>query len=285
MQLKISHVTKQYTKDKLGLVDFSTTIKNGVIGLLGSNGAGKSTLLRILATVSKPTSGAITLDGEDILNTPNRIRKVLGYLPQDFGVYPNLTGFEFLKYIAALKGVGGRNLNIRINQLLESVHLLEVSNRSIHTYSGGMKQRLGIAQVLLNDPKILIFDEPTVGLDPEERVRFRNLISALSHDRIILLSSHIISDIELIADEVMIMKKGILVRKGCQEDIIEVVDNKVFEIEISKEEIYSFKMNFLVISILRKRETALIRFVSDSPPSKAVLCKPTLEDAFLYLSK
>lgn len=285
MQLKISHVTKQYTKDKLGLVDFSTTIKNGVIGLLGSNGAGKSTLLRILATVSKPTSGTITLNGRDVLKNPNRIRKILGYLPQDFGVYPNLTGFEFLKYIAALKGVDGGNLNTRINQLLESVHLLEVSNRPIHTYSGGMKQRLGIAQVLLNDPKILIFDEPTVGLDPEERVRFRNLISALSHDSIILLSSHIISDIELIADEVMIMKKGILVQKGCQEDIIEVVDNKVFEVEISKEEIYSFKKNFLVISILRKRETALIRFVSDSPPTKAVLCKPTLEDAFLYLSK
>lgn len=284
MELKISRLSKKYSKDKHGLVNFSITIENGVTGLLGSNGAGKSTLMRIIATVSNPTKGSITFNGEDILKKPNRMRQVLGYLPQDFGVYPNLTGYEFLNYIAALKGIGGKSLQNKVNQLLEGVNLMEVSNRPISTYSGGMKQRLGIAQVLLNDPKVLIFDEPTVGLDPAERVRFRNLISELANDSIIILSSHIVSDIEMIADEVVIMKKGSLVQKGYQSEIIETVENKVFELEIGKEELRYFKDNFVVVSTLRKKDSVLLRFVSDTPLSHAVLCEPTLEDAFLYLT-
>jgi ABC-2 type transport system ATP-binding protein len=284
MELKISRLSKKYSKDKHGLVNFSITIENGITGLLGSNGAGKSTLMRIIATVSNPTKGSITFNGEDILKKPNRMRQVLGYLPQDFGVYPNLTGYEFLNYIAALKGIGGKSLQNKVNQLLEGVNLMEVSNRPISTYSGGMKQRLGIAQVLLNDPKVLIFDEPTVGLDPAERVRFRNLISELANDSIVILSSHIVSDIEMIADEVVIMKKGSLVQKGYQSEIIETVENKVFELEIGKEELRYFKDNFIIVSTLRKKDSVLLRFVSDTPLSQAVLCEPTLEDAFLYLT-
>jgi ABC-type multidrug transport system ATPase subunit len=284
MELKISRLSKKYSKDKHGLVNFSITIENGITGLLGSNGAGKSTLMRIIATVSNPTKGSITFNGEDILKKPNRMRQVLGYLPQDFGVYPNLTGYEYLNYIAALKGIGGKSLQNKVNQLLEGVNLMEVSNRPISTYSGGMKQRLGIAQVLLNDPKVLIFDEPTVGLDPAERVRFRNLISELANDSIVILSSHIVSDIEMIADEVVIMKKGSLVQKGYQSEIIETVENKVFELEIGKEELRYFKDNFIIVSTLRKKDSVLLRFVSDTPLSQAVLCEPTLEDAFLYLT-
>ena len=208
MKLEILNISKQYSKEKYGLRDFSLTLENGILGLLGPNGAGKTTLMKIIATISKPTTGQVMLDGVDIAKEPNAMRAILGYLPQDFGVYPNLNAYEFLEYIAAMKGVGGDNLKARIEGLVESVNLTDVARKPIGTYSGGMKQRVGIAQVLLNDPKILIFDEPTVGLDPEERVRFRNLLSRLSYDRIIILSSHIVSDIETIADEVAIMKSG-----------------------------------------------------------------------------
>jgi ABC-2 type transport system ATP-binding protein len=196
MNLSIQHLSKKYNKEKFGLKDYSLNIENGILGLLGPNGAGKSTLMKIIATISKPNSGTIMLDGHDIVKEPNYIRKILGYLPQDFGVYANLNAYEFLEYIAAMKGVGGPNLRKRIEMLLEGVNLIEAAKQPIGTYSGGMKQRIGIAQALLNDPKVLIFDELTVGLDPEERVRFRNLISDLAQDCIIILSSHIVSDIE-----------------------------------------------------------------------------------------
>jgi ABC-type multidrug transport system ATPase subunit len=174
--------------------------------LFGPNGTGKTTLKKIIATISRPTKGTVELDNCDIINHPDDIWKILGYLPQDFGVYANLNAYEFLEYIAAMKGVGGPNLRNRIDALLEGVNLIESAKFPIGTYSGGMKQRIGIAQVLLNDPIILIFDELTAGLDPEERMRFRNLISDLAQNSIIILSSHIVSDIETIADEVAIMK-------------------------------------------------------------------------------
>jgi ABC-2 type transport system ATP-binding protein len=196
MNLSIQHLSKKYNKGKYGLKDYSLNIENGILGLLGPNGAGKSTLMKIIATISKPNSGTIMLDEHGIVKEPNYIRKILGYLPQDFGVYANLNAYEFLEYIAAMKGVGGPNLRKRIEMLLEGVNLIEAAKQPIGTYSGGMKQRIGIAQALLNDPKVLIFDELTVGLDPEERVRFRNLISDLAQDCIIILSSHIVSDIE-----------------------------------------------------------------------------------------
>ncbi|MEJ5962080.1 ATP-binding cassette domain-containing protein [Pedobacter immunditicola] len=227
MILEINNLTKQYNRHKTGLEDYSITIEKGILGLLGPNGAGKSTLMKIIATISKPTTGTLFLNGKDIVKDPDYIRKTLGYLPQDFGVYPNLNAYEFLEYIAAMKGVGGKGLRKRIEMLLDGVNLTAEAKNPIGTYSGGMKQRIGIAQALLNDPKVLIFDEPTVGLDPEERLRFRQLIANLAEDCIIILSSHIISDIETIADEVAIMQNGRLITKGFQPEIIKHAESKI----------------------------------------------------------
>ncbi len=285
MRLEIQNISKKYDKEKYGLKDYSISIETGILGLLGPNGAGKSTLMKIIATISQPTSGSITLDGVDIAKEPNAIRKILGYLPQDFGVYPNLNAYEFLEYIAAMKGVGGSNLRPRIEALLEGVNLTEAAKKPIGTYSGGMKQRIGIAQVLLNNPKILIFDEPTVGLDPEERVRFRNLISDLANDCIVILSSHIVSDIETIADEVAIMKKGQLITKGLQEEVIDTVREKVFESIIDSGDLAAFKEKYLVVNTIRKKEQVLVRYISDSPLNAAASCTASLEDAYLCLTK
>lgn len=286
MPLEIKHVTKRFNKDKTGLTDYSITIDKGVLGLLGPNGAGKSTLMKIIATISKPTEGTVFLDGVDIVQHPDNIRKVLGYLPQDFGVYPNLNAYEFLEYIAAMKGVGGNGLHKRIDMLLEGVNLTADAKRPIGSYSGGMKQRIGIAQALLNDPKVLIFDEPTVGLDPEERVRFRQLISDLADDCIIILSSHIVSDIETIADEVAIMQNGRLLDKAIQPDIISKVEGRVFEILLDNNELTAFKSKYLVINTSRQKEKTKVRYITkndeSAPGSTAV--NATLEDAYLFLT-
>ena len=285
MILDIRNVSKQYNKDKLGLKNFSLTIENGILGLLGPNGAGKSTLMKIIASISKPTSGTVTVDGVDIAKDANHIRKFLGYLPQDFGVYPNLNAYEFLEYIAAMKGIGGKNLKERIAALLESVNLIDAAKRPIGTYSGGMRQRVGIAQVLLNDPKILIFDEPTVGLDPEERVRFRNLISDLANDCIVILSSHIVSDIETIADKIAIMKGGQLISAGYQHEIIEAIKDKVFEIELENEAVKAFREKYLILDTIRKQDRFLVRYAADEKLPNATTCTPSLEDAYLYQAK
>ena len=211
MKLQIDNLSKSYGRNQYGLKDFSLSIEPGILGLLGPNGAGKSTLLKMIATVIKPTEGSIRLDGTDLAKQPNEMRKLLGFLPQDFGVYPNLNAYEFLSYMAALKGVGGKGLRQRISSLIEGLNLMEAAKRPIGSYSGGMRQRIGIAQALLNNPKVLLLDEPTVGLDPEERVRFRNLIVDLAQNTIVILSSHIVSDIDTIADQVAIMSKGSLV--------------------------------------------------------------------------
>ena len=285
MQLQITNLSKKYKKDKYGLRDFSLTIEKGILGLLGPNGAGKSTLMKIIATISKPTQGTIMLDGVDITTHPNYLRKALGYLPQDFGVYPNLNAYEFLEYIAAMKGVGGPNLRKRIEELLEGVNLMEAADMPIGTYSGGMKQRIGIAQALLNDPKILIFDEPTVGLDPEERVRFRNLISDLAHQSIIILSSHIVSDIETIADSVAIMKEGKLITHGTQESVITQVEGKAFDILLDTSQLSVFKTKHLVVSTSRQGDKIKVRYLSDVPESESVKCIASLEDAYLFLTR
>jgi ABC-type multidrug transport system ATPase subunit len=257
------------------------------LGLLGPNGAGKSTLMKIIATISKPTKGTLFLDGEDIVANPDKIRKILGYLPQDFGVYPNLNAYEFLEYIAAMKGVGGNGLRKRIDLLLEGVNLTADAKRPIGTYSGGMKQRIGIAQALLNDPKVLIFDEPTVGLDPEERVRFRQLISELATDCIIILSSHIVSDIETIADEVAVMKNGILLNKAAQPDIIKLVDGKVFELIVSNDEIAGIRAKHQVIDTSRQKDKIRVRFITRTGQAEtgAIAVNASLEDAYLFLTQ
>ena len=285
MALVINNLSKKYSKEKFGLRDYSLTIEKGILGLLGPNGAGKSTLMKIIATISKPTSGVLTLDGHDLVHEPNYIRKMLGYLPQDFGVYANLNAYEFLSYIAAMKGVGGPSLKNRIEILLEGVNLIEAAKLPIGTYSGGMKQRIGIAQALLNDPSVLIFDEPTVGLDPEERVRFRNLISDLAHDCIIILSSHIVSDIETIADSIAIMKSGTLVTSGTQPDVIAQVENKVFETIIDGAALESFRSTQFVVNTIRQKDKMRIRYISDQPVPSSTPFVATLEDAYLFLTK
>jgi ABC-type multidrug transport system ATPase subunit len=285
MELAINNLTKKYGSKKLGLSDYSINITSGILGLLGPNGAGKSTLIKMISSISKPTKGSISLNGNDILKSPNYIRKMLGYLPQDFGVYPNLNAFEFLSYMAAMKGVGGKGLHERIEKLLMEVNLIESANNQLGTYSGGMIQRIGIAQALLNDPKVIIFDEPTVGLDPEERLRFRDLISDLANDRIIILSSHIVSDIETIADEVAIMKKGELIVKDSQEDIIQLAKGKVYETTVSKSNITNFKNYHTVVSSYRAQDNFRVRYISENPNVGSENVTATLEDAYIYLTK
>ena len=285
MKLSIQNISKQYTKDKFGLKDFSLTIETGILGLLGPNGAGKSTLMKMISTISRPTHGSIALDDHDIIKDPDHIRRFLGYLPQDFGVYDNLNAYEFLNYIAAMKGVGGPGLKPRIENLLEGVNLIEAAKFPIGTYSGGMKQRVGIAQALLNDPKVLIFDEPTVGLDPEERMRFRNLISDLAEHCIVILSSHIVSDIETIADEVAIMKGGKLLTKGSQASVIQLAEGKVFERVLTNEELSLFKTKHLVINTIRQKDRVRTRYMSNDPLSGSTPVAASLEDAYLYLTQ
>jgi len=285
MQLDIKNITKKYGSNKFGLRDYSINISTGILGLLGPNGAGKSTLIKIISTINKPTDGEIFLNDKNIIKRPNHIRKILGYLPQDFGVYPNLNAYEFLTYIAAMKGVGGKGLRSKIEQLLEGVNLIEVAKNHLNTYSGGMIQRIGIAQALLNNPKILIFDEPTVGLDPEERLRFRDLLSELANDRIIILSSHIVSDIETIADKVAIMKKGSLIVKETQNNIIKLVEGKVFETVVSKDNIPNFKACNNVVSSYRIQNNFRVRYITERPNKNEQAVEATLEDAYIYLVK
>ena len=287
MLLEIKGLTKRFNAAKTGLSDYSITVENRVLGLLGPNGAGKSTLMKIIATISKPTKGTLFLDGVDIVNNPDYIRKILGYLPQDFGVYPNLNAYEFLEYIAAMKGVGGKGLRQRIDMLLEGVNLTADAKRHIGTYSGGMKQRIGIAQALLNNPKVLIFDEPTVGLDPEERVRFRQLISDMAGDSIIILSSHIVSDIETIAGEVAIMKSGELLYKGIQPDIIKKADGRIFKIVVENASLNDFKTRHWVMNTSRRQNSTRVRYITKDSPADAgsIPIAATLEDAYLFITQ
>ncbi len=285
MNLKIENLSKSYGRNQFGLKDFSLSIEPGILGLLGPNGAGKSTLLKMIATASKPTNGNIWLDGIDIAKQPNEMRKQLGFLPQDFGVYPNLNAYEFLNYMAALKGVGGNGLKNRISSLLEGLNLMEAAKKPIGNYSGGMKQRIGIAQALLNNPKVLLLDEPTVGLDPEERVRFRNLIVDLAQDTIVILSSHIVSDIDTIADQVAIMCRGKLLITNDIPSIIKSIENKVYEIIIEKNELQKFKQHNIVVSTQRHTDGLLIRYITNKNTTTGSLQKANLEDAFLFHTK
>lgn len=264
--------------------DFSLDVAPGLLGLLGPNGAGKSTLMRMIATITKPTSGKILWDGMSIAESPDRIRRVLGYLPQDFGTYPHLNPWEFLTYLAATRGITGSEAKTRINQLLDLVNLSDVRKRPLGTFSGGMKQRVGIAQALLNDPKILIVDEPTAGLDPEERVRFRNLLTELAGERVIILSTHIVSDAEAAATDIAIIDHGHLVVRASPERLLAAVASKVWETTVASSELAAVKKRHLISGTSRTSEGVRTRIVSNtSPDATAKSVPPTLEDAYLYV--
>jgi ABC-type multidrug transport system ATPase subunit len=284
MNLIIENVSKQYTGDVRALRDFSLSLAPGVIGLLGPNGAGKTTLMRILATISKPTEGTVTWDGTDIVRSPDGLREVLGYLPQDFGVYPNLTPVEFLGYIAAAKGLDGPAARRRIDELLLLVNLDGERNQRLGGFSGGMRQRVGIAQALLNDPRLLIVDEPTAGLDPEERVRFRNLLSDLSGERVVILSTHIVSDVEAVATDIAIIVRGRLVAHEQPERLLSGVAGRVWEWVVPSSDLVAVRSRFLVSGTLRRSDGVLCRVIAaESPAPAARSADPSIEDAYLSL--
>ena len=282
MKLTIENLSKQYRRDFFGLKDFSLELTPGIIGLLGPNGAGKSTLMRILATINQPTTGTVQWNGTDIVKTPDTLRATLGYLPQDFGVYPNLNAVEFLEYMAAIKGIASKPARQRIDELLQLLNLSGAARRPLGGYSGGMKQRVGIAQALLNDPQLLIVDEPTVGLDPEERVRFRNLLSDLAGERIILLSTHIVSDVEATASEIIIIHKGRKLQHATPEKLLALLEGKVWQWVIPAETLPALKQGHLVSGVLRRENGMQVRVVSESAPApQAERVAPSLEDVYL----
>jgi len=284
MQLTISHVSKQYRRGFWGLRDFDLELGPGVIGLLGPNGAGKSTLMRMLATITQPTEGTVKWNDTDIVKSPNTLRAVLGYLPQDFGVYPNLTGLEFLEYMAAIKGLDAKSARRRVDELLVVVNLVHAAKRPLGGYSGGMKQRIGIAQALLNDPQLLIVDEPTVGLDPEERVRFRNLLSDLSGERIIILSTHIVSDVEATATEIVVVNHGRKLQHAAPEKLLQLLEGQVWQWIIPSTELLALKQKHIISGTVRRADGVQVRVVSESAPSpEAQPIAPSLEDVYLHL--
>jgi ABC-2 type transport system ATP-binding protein len=282
LKLVIDGVSKQYAKKLWGLRDLRLELGPGVVGLLGPNGAGKSTLMRIIATVTRATEGRVLWNDRDLARSPDTLRAVLGYLPQDFGVYPHLTALEFLDYLAAVKGLNARSARQRIDELLAVVNLAEARDRSLGGFSGGMKQRVGIAQALLNDPEVLIVDEPTAGLDPEERARFRNLLSELSGERIVIFSTHVVSDIEAIATDIAILSGGRLLAHGAPEDLLRAVEGKVWELVIPSAEMSAAKQKFLISTSVRRTDGVHVRIVAaERPGSGAMPAAPTLEDAYL----
>jgi ABC-2 type transport system ATP-binding protein len=285
MKLVIHSISKKYKGNIWGLRDFDLETGPGIVGLLGPNGAGKTTLMNILATVTEPTQGSFTWNGTDIVRSPDALRVDLGYLPQDFGVYPNLNAIEFLTYLAALKGVNGRRASRRIRELLELVNLSEVSTRPLAAYSGGMKQRVGIAQALLNDPKLLLVDEPTAGLDPEERIRFRNMIVELAEERVVILSTHIVSDVEAIATRIVLLNGGRLLIDASPDQLLQAVEGKVWRWILPSSELLHARQRYVVSTARQRADGVHVRLVAETAPSSnAKPVAPTLEEAYLHFS-
>ncbi|MGI8430731.1 MAG: ABC transporter ATP-binding protein [Chthoniobacterales bacterium] len=278
--LAIENVSKRFRAGNFGVRELSLEVKSGVIGLLGPNGAGKTTLMQMIATITRPTSGRILFRGVDVAKQPNELRRTLGYLPQDFGVYDNLTALEFLTYFAALKGVRSKK---RVLEMLESVNLHGVAQRTVGGFSGGMKQRLGIAQALINDPELVIVDEPTAGLDPEERVRFRNVLSEIGFGKLVILSTHIVSDIESIATEIAVMKEGALLSLTTPEMMLRSCTGHVWRSVVTSEQFEQLRTTLKISSAVRKPDGVHIRFVGSAPALDATPVEPELEDAFLFL--
>lgn len=285
MELIINNISKEF-KDKIAVDNFNVTLRPGIYGLLGPNGSGKTTLMRIIADVSNPSRGDILVNGESKNKLGPKYRDLIGYLPQNIGFYKNFTAEKFLYYVSALKGVDKEVEKDRIDNLLKFVNLEKDRKRKVGKFSGGMRQRLGIAQALLNDPRIIILDEPTAGLDPNERIKFKNLIAQLSKDKIVILSTHIVSDIEFIADEILIMREGKLVEKSLLNDILETVEGKVHTLCISENDLDVVQNEFKISSMTRMNNKICVRIVGDNMPNmQGVKCieeQPNLEDVFLY---
>ena len=282
MELKIEHLSKQF-KDKTAVNDVSTTLTPGVYGLLGANGAGKTTLMRMICGVLKPTSGRICLDGKTIEELGENYYAHLGYMPQDFGFYPDFTAREFMLYMAAVKGLDKQEAKTRTEELLKLVNLHDVADKKIKSFSGGMKQRLGIAQAELNAPDILILDEPTAGLDPKERVRFRNLISDLAKEKIVILSTHIVSDVSYIADTILMMKDGAFLLQEPMATVTDSINGKVWELLVSDREAAEYSSRFSVVNLHHENGKVRLRMIHDTvPAADAMTVPPSLEDLFMY---
>lgn len=281
-ELELRGVEKGY-RGKIAVKDLSAVFTTGVFGLLGENGAGKTTLMRMICGILKITKGDILLDGMHTDKMGGEYRRLLGYLPQDFGYYADYTAKRFLDYIAALKAVPREYADIRVSEMLELVNLTEVKNKKLKTFSGGMIKRVGIAQALLNDPQILILDEPTSGLDPKERVRFRNIISSLSKNKLVLLSTHIVSDIEYIADQILLMQQGKLIRMGTEAEIIKSVQGHVWECVVHEDEGQRLNERYAISNLKNQDGMVKLRIISPEPPVEHALSViPTLEDTYLY---
>ena len=282
MKLELDHLTKKFG-DFTAVNHINLTMKNGVYGLLGVNGAGKTTLMRMLCTLLKPTSGTIRCDGRDIFKMDSEYRRLLGYLPQEFGFYPQFSVQDYLLYIAALIGIPPAAAKERVKELLFKVGLSKAAHKKMKKLSGGMKRRAGIAQAMLNNPKILILDEPTAGLDPNERIRFRNLISELSEQRLVLLSTHIVSDIEYIANEIWLMKDGELMHKGSADEIINSMPETVWECFVEKNMVSDFIKRYRISNMKTEPDGIILRIISQERPFTNAKCvKASLEDVFLY---
>lgn len=286
MELKLEGITKSYNKKKTYAVkDFSVSLTPGVYGLLGPNGAGKSTLMNIITQNLPADSGSITVDGEPIDKMGSRYRSLLGYMPQQQGVYDDFTGEQFLWYMAALKGLSKKEAGSVIEATLKVVNLKQDCHKKLKSYSGGMKQRILIAQALLNDPKILIMDEPTAGLDPKERIRIRNFISDISRDKIVILATHVVSDVEYISKEILIMKDGLIVRRGTPQSLLKDMEHKVFEVLVTRQE-QSFYENsgYKTGNIMLTADKTALRIISDTYPQVGEVSevRPNLEDVYLY---
>ena len=279
--IKVENLTKKFGS-KTALNNISLTINEGMFGLLGRNGAGKTTFMRILTTVSDFDCGSIHICDIEIKNS-KQVRNIIGYLPQNFMMYPNLTVYEVMDYLGALSEIPVVERRIRIPELLSRVNLENESKVKVKKLSGGMKQRLGIAQALLNNPKVLVIDEPTVGLDPEERIRFRNLLCELASERIIILSTHIVGDIEATCDQIAIIDEGNILYQGSVNALVNGMNGKVYSIEIPSEEIVLFKKDFFVTETVKSGTLTSVRFISDNPVSNgAISVVPKVEDAYIY---